>query len=83
MCPQKMRNRGHPYIGKTAKFGRDRDTCSEIDDITVPYYNFSQSIKDSWFVSFSVHVPTKNATSLTPSFGGQQNLGKIGTGATR
>ena len=71
MCPQIV------DIGETAKFGRNRDRCSDIEDITIPYSNFSQSIKDSWFVSFSVHVSTKNAKSLTPSFGGQQNLGVL------
>ena len=34
--------------------------------ISIPYSNFSQSIKDSWVVSSSAHVPTKNAISLTP-----------------
>ena len=54
------------YLGGTAKFGRDRDKCSEIEAIFIPYSNFSQSIKDSWVVSFSAHVPTKNAKSLKP-----------------
>ena len=53
-----MRNRWHPYIGEPAKFGCDRDKYSEIEDITIPFSNISQSIKDSWLVSFSVHVPT-------------------------
>ena len=39
-------------------------------DVTIPYSNCNQSIKDSWFVSSSILVPTKNAKSLTPSFRG-------------
>ena len=34
-----------------------------MEDGTIPYSNCSKSIKDSWFVSFSTHVPTKNAKS--------------------
>ena len=37
-----------------------------MEDATIPYSNCSQSIKDSWFVSFSTLVPTKNAKLLTP-----------------
>ena len=59
-----MRNGWHPYLGGTAKFGRDRDRCSEIADVTIPYSNCSKSIKDSWFVSSSILVPTINAKSL-------------------
>ena len=45
-----------------------------IEDVTIPYSNCSQSIKHSWVVSFSTHVPTTNGKSLTPLFrGGQQN----------
>ena len=62
--------------GGTAKFGRDRDKCSEIADVTVPYSNCSQSIKDSWFVSSSTLVPTKNAKSLTPLVRGTAKFGR-------
>ena len=64
---------------------QDRNRCSDIQNIAIPYSNFSESIKDSRFVSFSNHVPTKNAKLLTP-FGvgkGQRNMGKIGKGAAR
>jgi hypothetical protein len=54
-----------------ATFGRDRDRCSEIEDVTIPYSNFSQSIKDSWFVSFSTLVLTK---SLTPLYRGDSEI---------
>ena len=33
-------------------------------DVTIPYSNCNQSIKDSWFVSSSTLVPTRNAKSL-------------------
>ena len=56
----------HPYWRGIAKFGWDRDGCSKIEDVTIPYSNYSQSIKDSWFASFSTLVPTKNAKWLTP-----------------
>ena len=58
------------FRGGTAKFGRDRNMCSEIEDFSIPHSNCSQSIKDSWFVSFSTLVPTTNAKSLTPVFRG-------------
>ena len=55
-----------------------------IEDITIPYSNLSQKINQlSWFSSFSFHVRTKNVKLLTPSFGGQQNLGEIGIVAAR
>ena len=50
------------------KFGRDRDRCTKIADVTIPYSNTSQSTKHSWFVSSSTLVPTKNAKSLTPLY---------------
>ena len=37
-------------------------------NVTIPHSNSSQSIKDSWFVSFSIHVPTTNAKLLKPLF---------------
>ena len=40
-----------PSFGETAKFGGDRDGCSGMEDISIPYTNFSQSIKDSWLVA--------------------------------
>ena len=51
--------------GGIAKFGRDRDRCSVIEEITIPYSNISQSITDSWVIPFSAHVPKKNVKSLT------------------
>ena len=65
-----------PLFRGMAKFGRDRDICSEIEDMSIPYFNCSQSIKDSWFVSFSTHVPTTNAKSLTPLFRGMAKFGR-------
>ena len=67
-----------PLYRGTAKFGRDRDRCSEIEDATIPYFNCSQSIKDSWFDSYSTLVPTKNAKSSTPLFtgGGTAEFGR-------
>ena len=50
--------------------------CSEIEDVTIPYSNCSQSIKDSWFVYFSTLVPTQNAKSLTPLFEGIAKFGR-------
>ena len=46
------------------------DRCSELEYVTIPYFNYSQSIRDSLFVSSSNHVSTKNAESLTPLLGG-------------
>ena len=37
-------------------------------DVTIPYSNRSESIKDSWFIYFSTHDSTTNAKSLTPLF---------------
>ena len=64
LCLQIMRNRWHPYLGVTAKFNRDWNRFSEIEDGTIPYSNCSQSVKDSWFVHISNLVPTQNAKSL-------------------
>ena len=52
------------FLWGIAKFGRDRDQCCKIDDVTIPYSNCSYSTRDSWFVSFSILVPTKNAKLL-------------------
>ena len=65
-----------PLFRGTAKFGQDGDWCSTIADVTIPYSNCSQSIKDSWFVSSSILVPTKNAKSLTPLFRGTAKFGR-------
>ena len=59
-----------PSFGGTTKFGQDRNRCSEIEYVTI-YSYCSQSMKDSWFVSSSTHVPKKNAKLLTPHLGGQ------------
>ena len=56
---------------------QDRNRCSDIKNIAIPYSNFSESIKDSWFVFFPNHVPTKNAKLLTP-FGGLVRDREIG-----
>ena len=42
LCLQQMQNSRHPYLGGTAKFGRDRNMCSEIEDFSIPYSNCSQ-----------------------------------------
>ena len=42
-------------------FRRDRDKCCKVEDVTIPYSNCSESIKNSLFVSFSTLVPTTNA----------------------
>ena len=55
----------------TEKLGQDGNRCSVIDHISIPHNNISQSIKDSWLVSFSVHMPTKKKL-LTPSVGGTE-----------
>ena len=66
MCLQKMQCQiVDTHVGEDAKFGRDMDRCSEIENGTIPYSKCSKSINDSWFVSISTHVPTKNANSLT------------------
>ena len=57
-------------LSRTCNVILHRDMCSEIDDVTIPYSNCSQSIKDSLFVSISTLVPTTNAKSLTPLFRG-------------
>ena len=59
--------RGGKFRGAT-RFGRDRDRCSEIEGVTIPYSTLVKINMDSWFVSFSTHVPTTNAKSLTPFF---------------
>ena len=41
-----IRGDSHIILGKIGVY-------SEIEDITIPYSNFSQSTKDSWVVSFS------------------------------
>ena len=66
----------HLYNRGTAKFGRDRNRSSEIADVSIPYSNCSQSNKDSWFVSYSTLVPTKNAKSSTPLFRGTAKFGR-------
>ena len=48
--------------------------CSEIEDVTIPYSNCSQSIKDSWFVFFSTLVPTTNVKSLIPLYRGDSEI---------
>ena len=65
-----------PLYRGTANFGRDRDRCSKIGDVTIPYSNCSQSIKDSWFIFFSTLVPTTNAKSLTPLYRGTAKFGR-------
>ena len=47
---------------------------SEIEDVTIPYYNCSQSVKDSSFVPFSTLVPTDNAKSLASLFRGDSEI---------
>ena len=66
----------------TVKFGQDRNGRSEKKYVTI-YSNCSDSVKDSWFVSYYAHMPTRNAKLLTPSVGGQWNLGEIGRSAAR
>ena len=63
------------YYAYLVKFVRDRDMCSKITDVTIPYSNTSQSTTHSWFVSSSILVPTKNAKSLTPIFRGTAKFG--------
>ena len=48
--------------------------CSEIEDVTIPYSNCSQSIKDSWFIYFSTLVPTTNVKSLIPLYRGDSEI---------
>ena len=66
-CSYKKCEIADTFINRgAAKFGQDGDWCSKIEHGTIPYSNCSQSIKDSWFVSSSILVPTKNAKSFTP-----------------
>ena len=44
---------------------QDRDRCSEIHYINIPYSNCSKSIKSSCSVSFSTHVSIINANPMT------------------
>ena len=73
---KKIQYRWHSYwgigkaTGKLSEIGIDRDRYSEIEYITIPYSNSSQSAKYTWFVLSSNRVPTKNAKSLTPLLGG-------------
>ena len=60
-----------PLFRGTVKFWQDRDRRSKIADVTIPYSNCSQSIKDSWFVYSSTRVPTTNAKSYTPLLAGE------------
>ena len=76
LVPTKNAKSLTPLLGGTAKYGQDRDRCGEIDDVTIPYSNTSQSIKDSWFGTSSILVLTKNAKSLTPLFGGGGGIGE-------
>ena len=47
------------------------DKCSEIEEITIPYYNLCKSIRDSWFVSSPTLVPIKkNVKLFTPLYRG-------------
>ena len=74
---------GHRKVNQMKNFLGERGLlkmCSEIKD---PYSNCSQSVRDSWFVSFSTLVPTTNAKSLTPLLGGPAKFGEIGIGAAR
>ena len=66
LCLQKMRNPWHLYL---AKFGRDKDKCSKIADVTIPYSNTSQSTTHSSFASSSTLVPTKSAKFLFLRYG--------------
>ena len=54
----------------------------EIQQLTIPFSNDSQSIEYDCLVSSSTNVPTRNAKSLIPLLGGgvlvkeQQNLAR-------
>ena len=64
--------------------GGIRDRFSEMEDVTIPYSNCSQSVKDSWFVPISTLVPTTNAKSLTPLFRGDSEIwAGLGIGSAR
>ena len=52
------------------KFEFDRNGFSNKKYITIPYFNRSESSKDSWFVSYYAHVLRINAKLLTPSTSG-------------
>ena len=75
-----MQNRWHPYLWETAKFNRDRDRFSEIEDGAIPSSNCNQSVMHSWFVPISTLVPTENAQSLASLLSGTANFGDIGIG---
>ena len=44
----------------------DMEKCRKKVYITIPYYNDSLNIKDSWLVSKPTGVPSTNAKSLIP-----------------
>ena len=55
---------------------QDKDRGREIEYVTIPYSNYSQSIKDGWFVSSSTltKYSTKNVKSFTPLFRGDSEI---------
>ena len=76
-------NKRHAYTQRTLVFATSVHLwnsihCPLVDRKqrydTIPYSNCSQSIKDSWLVSSSTHVPTQNAKSLTPLFRGDSEI---------
>ena len=58
---------------------QDKNKCSKISHVTIPFSNISTCTMHDWFVSTSTVVPTKNGKSLTPIL----NFGEIGMGVER
>ena len=61
-------------LGEIAKLWRDKDKCSKISDVTIPFSNNRTCTAHNWFDSSSTFVHTKNAKSLTPILRG---IGKM------
>ena len=45
-----------------------------MQDVTIPYSNCSQSVKDSWFVPISTLLPTEDVKSLASLFRGDSQI---------
>ena len=74
---------GHRKVNQMKNFLGERGLlkmCSEIKD---PYSNCSQSVRDSWFVSFPLLCQHKCKIVDTLIGGGQRNLGEIGMCSVR
>ena len=53
-----------------------RGKCSRKEYITIPFSNCSQSVCNSWFVSYFTRLPSKKAKSLAPIVGVGGRIGQ-------